>query len=110
MPNLSRSCLARSSAMNFMSSLDPNFRQPVGHALMQAGSSPAPTRSEQRVHLYTRLVEGLNFGILNGQPEMQNSHPMQFSWLKSTIPLAYFTMAPSAGHAARQPGSAQCMH
>jgi hypothetical protein len=26
--------------MNFMSSLLPNFRQPVGHALMQAGSRP----------------------------------------------------------------------
>ncbi|MBZ5545055.1 MAG: IS66 family insertion sequence element accessory protein TnpB, partial [Acidobacteriia bacterium] len=35
---------------------------------------------------------------------MQNSQPMQFSWLKSTMPLAYFTMAPSAGQAARQPG------
>ncbi len=34
---------------------------------------------------------------------------MQWSWLKSTIPLAYFTIAPGAGQALRQPGSAQCM-
>src|SRR5208283_2855333 len=109
-PKFSRSCLERSSAMNFISSLEPNFRQPVGQALMHAGSSPSPTRSEQSVHLYTRLVAGLKRGILKGQPETQNSQPMQFSWLKSTMPLAYLTMAPSAGQAARQPGSAQCMH
>src|SRR5689334_2107821 len=35
---------------------------------------------------------------------------MQFAWLKSTMPLVYCTMAPSAGHARRQPGSSQCMH
>ena len=34
-----------------MSSLVPKCRQPVGQALMQAGSSPAPTLSEQSVHL-----------------------------------------------------------
>jgi len=50
-PKLSRSCFARPSAMNFMSSFVPNLRQPVGHALMHAGSSPSPTRSEQSVHL-----------------------------------------------------------
>ena len=26
------------------------------------------------------------------------------------MPLAYWTMAPSAGHAIRHPGSSQCMH
>jgi hypothetical protein len=34
---------------------------------------------------------------------------MQFSLMKSTIPLAYCTIAPGAGHAFRQPGSSQCM-
>ena len=34
---------------------------------------------------------------------------MQFSWMKSTMPLAYCTMAPGAGQALRQPGSSQCM-
>src|SRR5262250_2724854 len=34
---------------------------------------------------------------------------MQFSLMKSTMPLAYCTMAPGAGHAFRQPGSSQCM-
>src|SRR5207237_5047548 len=48
--------------------------------------------------------------MLKGQPETQYSQPMQFSWLKSTMPLEYFTIAPSAGQARRHPGSAQCMH
>ena len=47
----SRSCSARFSARNFMSSLEPKCRQPVGQDLMQAGSSPCPTRSEHSVHL-----------------------------------------------------------
>ena len=34
---------------------------------------------------------------------------MHLSWLKSTMPLAYLTMAPGLGQALRQPGSAQCM-
>jgi hypothetical protein len=34
---------------------------------------------------------------------------MQFSEMKSTMPLLYWTMAPGAGQAFRQPGSAQCM-
>ena len=34
----------------------------MGQALMQAGSSPTPTRSEHSVHLWTFLVSGLNFG------------------------------------------------
>ncbi|MOA61655.1 hypothetical protein D3C78_1868440 [compost metagenome] len=29
--------------------------------------------------------------------------------MKSTMPLAYLTIAPGLGQAARQPGSAQCM-
>src|SRR5664279_4495492 len=96
--------------MNFMSSLVPKCRHPVGHALMQAGSRPAPTLSEHSVHLYTFFVLGLNFGILKGQPETQNWQPIQFSCWKSTMPLEYCTMAPSAGHARRHPGSSQCMH
>jgi hypothetical protein len=34
---------------------------------------------------------------------------MQFSETKSTMPLAYFTIAPGDGQALRQPGSSQCM-
>src|SRR5690606_36039890 len=34
---------------------------------------------------------------------------MHCSELKSTMPLAYCTMAPGDGQALRQPGSAQCM-
>src|ERR1035441_2781999 len=81
----SRSWVARRSARSFMSSFEPKWRQPVGQALMQAGSSPAPTRSEHKVHLNTFFVDGLNFGMLNGQPVTQYWHPMQWSWLKSTI-------------------------
>src|SRR6476661_79196 len=46
----------------------------------------------------------------NGQPLAQYWQPMQFSCWKSTMPFVYWTMAPSAGHARRQPGSSQCMH
>ncbi len=35
---------------------------------------------------------------------------MHWSGLTSTMPLAYWTMAPGAGQAARHPGSSQCMH
>src|SRR5581483_1050563 len=106
----SRSCAARVSARPFMSSLLPKCRQPVGQALIQAGSRPAPTRSEQSVHLCTFFVVLLNFGILNGQPVTQYWQPMQFSCWKSTMPFVYCTIAPSAGQARKQPGSAQCMH
>src|SRR5512135_920173 len=34
---------------------------------------------------------------------------MQFSEMKSTMPLAYLTTAPGEGQALRQPGSSQCM-
>ncbi len=34
---------------------------------------------------------------------------MQLSEMKSTMPLEYWMMAPGAGQAFRQPGSAQCM-
>ena len=54
-----------------MSSLVPKCRQPVGHDLMHAGSSPALTRSTHNVHLKTFRAVGLNFGMLNGQPVMQ---------------------------------------
>jgi len=39
--------LARSQHVSLL----PKCRQPVGQDLMQAGSSPAPTRSEHSVHL-----------------------------------------------------------
>src|SRR5271155_4447988 len=35
---------------------------------------------------------------------------MHLSVWKATMPFVYCTMAPSAGHASRHPGSAQCMH
>src|SRR5271156_3334639 len=109
-PETLRSCSARVSASSFISDFVPKCRQPVGQALMQAGSRPAPTRSEHNVHLCTFLVSELNFGMLNGQPVTQYSQPMQCSCWKSTMPLEYWTIAPSAGQARRQPGSAQCMH
>src|SRR5262245_18432210 len=34
---------------------------------------------------------------------------MQFSLMKSTMPLSYVTIAPGDGQAFRQPGSSQCM-
>src|SRR5262245_46867667 len=34
---------------------------------------------------------------------------MQFSEMKSTMPLEYLTIAPGEGQALRQPGSSQCM-
>ena len=47
-------------------------------------------------------------GMSNGHPATQYWQPMHFSWLKSTMPLVYWTMAPGAGQAARHPGSSQC--
>ncbi len=44
----------------------------------------------------------------NGQPDTQSWQPMQLSWLKSTIPFSYWTIAPGAGQAYRHPGSSQC--
>src|SRR5207302_2696781 len=99
----------RSAACCCMSSLVPNTSAPVGQALMQAGSSPTATRSEHSVHLYTLWSRLEIRGMSNGQPAMQYPQPMQFSSWKSTIPFAYCTIAPGAGQALRQPGSAQCM-
>ena len=42
----------RSPAHAVMAVLVPNMIAPVGQAFTQAGSSPAPTRSEHKVHLY----------------------------------------------------------
>src|SRR5215472_4642973 len=93
-----------------MSSLVPNCRQPVGQALMHAGSRPTETRSTQRVHLAILPVVAWNRGTSKGQPVSQYPQPMHCSGLTSTMPLAYWTMAPGAGQAARHPGSSQCMH
>src|SRR5215467_10758029 len=71
-----------------MSALLPNMIAPVGQVL-------------------TSFFE--RRGTSKGQPVMQLPQPMQFSWWKSTIPLEYCTIAPGAGQALRQPGSAQCM-
>ena len=43
----------------------------------------------------------------NGQPATQYWQPMHFVWSKFTMPFVYWTMAPGAGQAARQPGSSQ---
>src|SRR5579859_4521788 len=75
----SRSCCARVSASSFMSSFVPKCKQPVGHALMHAGSKPSLTRSAQSVHLNIFFVLELNFGILNGHPLTQYPQPMQYS-------------------------------
>ena len=93
-----------------MSSLVPNCRQPVGQALMQAGSMPTDTRSTHSVHLCILPVLAGKRGTSNGQPVAHSPQPMQASELTSTMPFSYCTIAPGAGHAARQPGSAQCMH
>src|SRR5580698_7394560 len=98
-PEFVRSCAARVSASSFISGFVPKCRQPVGQALIQAGSSPTDTRSLHSVHLKTFRDGGSNFGILNGQPVMQYPQPMQFASWKSTMPLAYCTMAASAGQA-----------
>src|SRR5438876_177434 len=51
-----------------MSSFVPNWRQPVGHALMHAGSRPDSTRSTHSVHLAILPVLAWNFGTSKGQP------------------------------------------
>src|ERR1700739_765632 len=99
----------RSAANSFMSSLVPKRMAPVGQVFTHAGSRPTPTRSEHSEHLYALLSFFEMRGTLNGQPVTHEPHPMQFSEMKSTMPLAYLTMAPGAGHAFRQPGSSQCM-
>src|SRR5262249_42241141 len=93
-----------------MSSLVPNCRHPVGHALTHAGSMPTLTRSTHSVHLAILPVSAWNWGTSNGQPVAQRPQPMHASGLTSTMPFSYCTIAPGAGHALRQPGSAQCMH
>src|ERR1700737_2328011 len=93
-----------------MSSFVPKLRQPVGHALMHAGSRPTATRSTHNVHFAILPVFAENFGTSNGQPVEQYLHPMHFAGSTSTMPFAYCTIAPGAGQASRHPGSAQCMH
>src|SRR5512140_1155472 len=93
-----------------MSSFVPNWRQPVGQALMHAGSRPTDVRSTQSVHLAIFPVFELNLGTLKGHPDSQYLHPMHASGFTSTVPFSYCTMAPGAGHASRHPGSPQCMH
>ncbi len=77
---------------------------------MQAGSMPTDTRSTHSVHFCIFPVLAEKRGTLNGQPVSHSPQPMQASGLTSTMPFSYCTMAPGAGHALRQPGSAQCMH
>src|SRR6516165_1721625 len=93
-----------------MSSFVPKWRQPVGHALMQAGSRPTETRSTHNVHLAILPVVREKRGTSNGHPVSQYLQPMHWSGFTSTMPFAYWTIAPGAGQAARQPGSSQCMH
>ena len=93
-----------------MSSLVPKCRQPVGQALTQAGSRPTWTRSTQSVHLAILSVRAEYRGTSNGQPVSHILQPMHASGFTSTMPFSYCTMAPGAGQALRQPGSAQCMH
>src|SRR5262245_36661987 len=93
-----------------MSSLVPNCRHPVGHAFTHAGSMPTATRSTHSVHLAILPVFWWNRGTSNGQPVAHRPQPMHASGLTSTMPFSYCTIAPGAGDALRQPGSAQCMH
>src|SRR5437773_2046472 len=83
-----------------MSSFVPNWRQPVGHALMHAGSRPDLTRSTHSVHLAILPVLAWNFGTSKGQPVAQKPQPMHASGLTSTMPFSYWTIAPGAGQAA----------
>src|SRR5271163_3026804 len=78
-PETLRSCSARVCASSFISVFVPKCRQPVGQALMQAGSNPTDTRSLHKVHLKTFRAVGLDFGILNGHPVMQYPQPIQFA-------------------------------
>ena len=91
-----------------MSCLLPHEMALVGHVFTQAGSSPASTRSTHMLHFETLRVLASKRGMSKGQPVTQYWQPMQLSWLKSTMPFVYCTMAPGAGHENRQPGSSQC--
>src|SRR5713101_7753983 len=82
-----------------MSSFVPNWRHPVGQALMHAGSNPTVTRSTQSVHLAILPVLAENLGTSNGQPVSHRPQPMHCSGLTSTIPFSYCTIAPGAVHA-----------
>src|ERR1700730_7470487 len=92
-----------------MSSLVPKRIAPVGQDFTQAGSRPTVPRSAHNEHLEALLSFFEILGTSNGQPVTHEPQPMQFSEMKSTMPLAYLTIAPGAGHAFRQPGSSQCM-
>src|SRR4029077_21018313 len=81
----------------------------VGQVFTHAGSRPTETRSEHSVHLYALLSFFAMRGTSDAQPVTQLPQPMQFSSWKSTMPFEYCTIAPGAGQALRQPGSAQCM-
>ena len=78
--------------------------------MTHAGSMPTLTRSTHSVHLAILPVSAWNRGTSNGHPVAHRPQPMQASGLTSTMPFSYCTIAPGAGHALRQPGSAQCMH
>src|SRR5215472_9619989 len=104
------SCPTRSLASPSMESLVPKCRHPVGQAFTQAGSSPTVVRSTQSVHLDIFPVFSEKRGTLKGHPSSHSWHPMHCSGFTSTMPLLYWTIAPGAGQALRQPGSAQCMH
>src|SRR5678816_467493 len=93
-----------------MFALLPKCRQPVGQAFTHAGSRLAVVRSTQSVHLDIFPVFSEKRGTSNGQPVSHRRQPMHRSGFTSTMPLEYWTIAPGAGQALRQPGSAQCMH
>src|SRR5713226_10735452 len=92
----------REAASAFISSLVPKCRQPVGHALTQAGSSPTWTRSTHSVHFAILSVRAAYRGTSKGHPVSHILQPMQASGFTSTMPFSYCTMAPGAGHALRR--------
>ena len=59
-----------------MSALVPKWRQPVGQAFTQAGSSPTVVRSTQSVHLDIFPVFSEKRGTSNGQPVSHSRQPM----------------------------------
>src|SRR2546423_2767658 len=60
------SCFTRALPSCTISSFVPKLRQPVGHALMHAGSRPTSTRPTHSVHLAILPVVLWNFGTSNG--------------------------------------------
>ena len=58
----------------------------VGHTVTHAGSSPASTRCEHRLHFSAELSSGLMKIASYGHAAMHALHPMHTDLSKSTMP------------------------